>query len=525
MSAFLTFDRLCANRPDATPLFSDLTLAIGRERVGLVGRNGSGKSTLLAIAEGTRLPDGGTVTRAASVGMLRQLPRTTGTVAEALGVAGAMAAMARLEAGEGTPEDAAAARWDLPEMLEAAFAQVGADGLELGRDIAGLSGGERTRLAMVRLLIERPDVLLLDEPTNNLDAPGRSAVATMIDQWTGGVLVASHDRALLERMDRLVELSPVGVTVHGGGWSSFVAARDAARERAHAELDRARRDEAAQRRAAQDRVEKQARRDRAGRAVRARGDLPKILLGARKEQAEGSAGAARALAERQAAQASAATDGAGRKVEVVTPRSFTLPASGLAANRTLLMLEEVTLEQGVRRILGPLSLSVTGPERIALTGANGSGKTSLIRLITGELQPDSGAVQCARDRVAALDQHVSLLDLSKSVVENMLAAHGAMSPHSAHEAAARFAFRNKEGLRAIETMSGGERLRAGLAVVFARPQVPQLLILDEPTNHLDLEAVEELERGLQGYDGALIVVSHDEAFLAAVGMTRSIALT
>ena len=524
MSAFLTFDRISASRPDGTPLFSGLTLALGRERIGLVGRNGSGKSTLLAMAAGQREPDSGAIARHGTIGLLRQVLPSAGTVAQALGVEPALQAMARLEAGEGTADDAGLAQWDLPERLDQALADVGLPGLETQRGVMTLSGGERTRLGLAALLLDAPDVLLLDEPTNNLDREGCEAIHALLHRWQGGALVVSHDRALLEGMDRIVELSPVGVTVHTGGWSSFVEARDAARERAADELDRARRSVGQQAQAAQRQAEKQARRDKAGRATKARGDLPRILLGKMQERAETTAAGNRVLAERQADEAQERLDAARRQVEIVTPLTIALPPSGLPANRTVLAVRDVVVAHDGRRIAGPLSFTVTGPERLALRGANGSGKTSLLRMAVGEAEPASGTIQRADGAIAMLDQHVSLLDPALSLVENMRAYHPEMTVHQAHEALARFAFRNREALRTAGTLSGGERLRAGLALAFSGPKVPQLLVLDEPTNHLDIEAIEELERALVAFDGALIVVSHDAAFLEAIGIDREIML-
>ncbi len=524
MSAFLTFDSLSASRPDGTALFSDLTFALGRERVGLVGRNGSGKSTLLAIAAGLREPERGAVTRHGRVGLLRQIQPDAGSVADALGIASALSAMARLEAGEGTADDAAIAQWDLPERLEQALADVGLAGLHPARNAATLSGGERTRLGLAALLLDAPDVLLLDEPTNNLDRAGRSAIHALLARWPGGALVVSHDRALLETMDRIVELSPVGVTVHGGGWSSFAEAREAARERAAGELDRARRAVGQQAQSAQRQAERQARRDKAGRAVKARGDQPRILLGRRQERAENTAAAGRALAERQGQEARDALDTARREVEVVTPLTIALPPSGLSSGRTVLAMEDVVVAHGGQPLFAPLSFTVVGPERVALRGPNGSGKTSLLRVAMGWERPAAGTVARADGRLAMLDQHVALLDPDLSLLANIRAYYAEITDHRAHEVLARFAFRNKEALRLAGTLSGGERLRAGLALVFSAPEVPQLLILDEPTNHLDLESIEELERALVGYDGALLVVSHDDDFLETIGIERDIAL-
>ena len=177
--------------------------------------------------------------RIGSIGMLAQLADERETIAQALRVADDLACLRRLEAGEGSLDDAAAADWTLETRLQAALVEAGLPGLPLERAIASLSGGERTRVALARLLIEAPDVLVLDEPTNNLDSDGRQAVAQMLERWQGGVIVASHDRSLLERVDRIVELTPVGITVFGGGWSTFIDHRNAARARAEADLDRA----------------------------------------------------------------------------------------------------------------------------------------------------------------------------------------------------------------------------------------------------------------------------------------------
>ncbi|MDD3798341.1 MAG: ABC-F family ATP-binding cassette domain-containing protein [Novosphingobium sp.] len=524
MSSLLTFDCVSASRPDGTPLFSGLTLALGRERTGLVGRNGAGKSTLLAIAAGLREPASGAVSRHGTAGRLHQVLPAAGGVADALGISAALDAMARLEAGEGTMGDAALAQWDLPQRLDDALAAVGLAGMAAGRQVAGLSGGERTRLGLARLLLEAPDLLLLDEPTNNLDREGREAIHALLRGWRGGVLVASHDRALLEGMDRIVELTPVGVTVHGGGWSSFAEARDAARERAQAELDRAKRAVDRQAGAAQRQAERQARRDKTGRAVRARGDQPKILLDKRRERAEHTAAGNRVLAGRQATEARETLDTARRQVEIVTPLAIALPPSGLPANRTVLAMRDVAVERDGRRIAGPLTLSLAGPERVALAGPNGSGKTTLLRVAAGLAEPSSGAVSRAPGAVAMLDQHVELLDPDLTLVGNIRTHHPEITANRAHDVLARFAFRNRDALRPAGTLSGGEKLRAGLAIVCSGPQVPQLLILDEPTNHLDLDAIAELERALAGWDGALLVVSHDAAFLDAIGIGREIAL-
>jgi ATPase subunit of ABC transporter with duplicated ATPase domains len=154
----------------------------------------------------------------------------------------------------------------------------------------------------------------------------------------------------------------------------------------------------------------------------------------------------------------------------------------------------------------------------------GSGKTTLLRLISGDLTPVSGEICRETGRIAVLDQHVGLLDPAGSILDNMHRENPDLTDNAAHAALARFAFRNRAALQIAGTLSGGGRLRAGMACVFARPEPPWLLILDEPTNHLDLASIEQLEQALQAFDGTLVVVSHDQVFLRNIGITREVAL-
>lgn len=522
----MTLDRVAARTPDGNTLFSDLSLAFGRERTGVVGRNGAGKTTLLRLIAGLAEPAEGAVARAGTVGWLEQRrdPAPGETVAGLLGMDGPLAIVARVLAGDGSAEDLEAADWTLEERIAAALADVGLPGLEIDRPAASLSGGEQTRVRLAGLLPGRPDLLVLDEPTNHLDAGGRAAVAALLERWPGGAVVVSHDRALLRKMDRIVELSTLGVAAYGGSYDLYAERKASERSAAERGLDTAEREAGRVARESQKAVEKKARRDKAGRAFAAKRSEPKILLGAMAERAETSGAREHLLAQRRAAEVEAQLAQARERVERVRALAIPMPSTGLAAGRTVLTLDGAAWDApDGRRIVGPVSLRLTGPERVAVAGPNGAGKTTLLKLISGDLEPTAGRVE--RPTTAALlDQEAAILRPDETLIEAYRRLNPETTPNDAHAALARFLFRNAAAQRTVGTLSGGERLRAALACVMTGARPPQLLVLDEPTNHLDLDSVAAVEAALSAYDGALVVVSHDADFLAAVGATRTIRL-
>jgi ATPase subunit of ABC transporter with duplicated ATPase domains len=525
-ASVVTLSGVGARTPDGRTLFSDLTLAFGREITGVVGRNGCGKSTLLRLIAGVAAPFEGTITQAGSVDWLEQEPADPPgqTVAEALGVEAELARIARITVGSGDADDLDRADWSLEARLDEALAAVGLAALDPARPTAGLSGGERTRLELARLELADPDLLLLDEPTNHLDAGARDLVRDLIARRRGGTVVVSHDRALLRRVDRIIELSELGAAVHGGGWDLYVERREAERAAAARALGDAEREAAQRAREAQREREKKARRDAAGKREGRSGGMPRILAGMRADQAQDSAGRGRALAARRQEAADAAVAEARTRVERVRALAVPMPPTGLPEGRLVLRLSGAgwATPEG-RRILATIDLTVTGPERIAVTGPNGAGKTTLLRLIHGELEPTSGSVERPVP-AALLDQKAAVLRPDETLVDAWLRLNPGGTPNDGQAALARFLFRNAAARKRVAELSGGERLRAALACVMTGTRSPQLLVLDEPTNHLDLDAVEAVEAALTAYDGALIVVSHDRDFLDAIGVDREIAL-
>jgi ATPase subunit of ABC transporter with duplicated ATPase domains len=362
--------------------------------------------------------------------------------------------------GEGSVDELAEADWTLEDRITAVLDDVGLAGLTLDRPTATLSGGEQTRLRLAALLLGQPDLLVLDEPTNHLDREGRAIVAGVLERWKGGAVVVSHDRALLRRMDRIVELSSLGAATYGGNYDLYAERKAVQRAAAERGLDVAERDAGRVARESQKAVEKKARRDKAGRAFAAKKSEPKILLGAMAERAENSGARENRLAERRAAEAEAALAEARERIERIRALEIPLPTTGLAAGRTVLVLDEAAWDApDGRRIVGPVSLKLTGPERVAVTGGNGAGKTTLLRLISGEFEPTAGRVERPA-RAAMLDQETALLRPDETLIEAYRRLNPEATPNDAHAALARFLFRNAAAQRVVGTLSGGERLRA-----------------------------------------------------------------
>ncbi len=526
MPAFITLDSVAAATPDGRVLFDNLNLTIGAERIGLVGRNGVGKSTLLSLIAGTRDPVSGAISRAGVVGVLPQLhaPPPGARLADLLGVGPAWDRLCRIEADAGTEEDFAEADWTLPGRIAVALAEVGLSRWDASRPAAELSGGQMTRAALAGLLVAAPDVILLDEPTNNLDAAARNLLADVLRRWKGGAVVVSHDRALLRGMDRIVELSSLGATSYGGGYDLYAERKATEVAAAEHDLEAAERQVRQTAREAQVARERKARRDAAGRKFAAKGSEPKILLGAQAERAELSGARDNRLADRAAQDAAQAREAADAKVERLRRLAFDLPSCGLPAGRMVLEFVGVGFAYpDGPPVLSDLSFRLAGPERVAAVGGNGAGKSTLIRLATGAFAPMVGAVTRGVP-AALLDQRAAVLDETQTILENFRRVNPTADQNEAHAALARFLFRNVAAHQVVATLSGGERLRAALACVLMSADPPKLLILDEPTNHLDLDSVQAVESALAGYDGALLIASHDEDFLRAVGVERRIAL-
>jgi ATP-binding cassette subfamily F protein uup len=449
------------------PLFEDADLRIEPgERLALIGRNASGKSTLLRVISGEQPPDAGTVWRAPGLRVAR-LPQDVPpagrrTVAE--------------EVADGL-RDVPHEGWGLDHKVDTVMSRLALPG---ERPVQELSGGWRRRVLLGKALVSDPDLLLLDEPTNHLDIEAIEWLEGFLQSFGGALLFVTHDRAFLDRLaTRIVELDRGRVTSWPGSYATYVERKAAALETEARDLER---------------LDKKLAEEEA---------WLRQGIKARRTRNEGRVRALMALrAERTAYRAES---GAVRMAL----------DTGEASGRQVFEAKHVSKSFDALPVVRDWSMRIMRGDRIGLIGPNGSGKTTLLRLLVGELEPDAGLVRRgARLDVAYFDQQREQLDPERTVAANV--ADGdwvTVNGQRRHVLGylADFLFPRERALSPVKSLSGGERNRLVLARLFARPA--NVLVLDEPTNDLDIDTLELLEELIGGFDGTVLLVSHDRVFL------------
>ena len=470
----------------------DLVVQPG-EIVGLVGPNGCGKSTLLSILAGTESPDHGSVDRRAAVGHLAQDPELPpGTVRGAAEAALAWHTelLAGWEAAMHAGNEREAARlqsrldtvgWDLGHTVDAVLSRLRCP--PGNADVGHLSGGERRRVALARALLASPDLLLLDEPTNHLDAETVEWLEGFLGSFKGGAVLVTHDRYMLERVaTRIVEVEEGVAISYPGSYADYLVAR----------------------------AERQLALERAD-------DARLNVIAREAEWASRSPGAQMKKQKARLDRLAALQAQPGMRRE--ENMQFSLSTGGVKLGRTLVDARGLRKKFGDRRIIWDLDLDIGPGERIGVVGPNGAGKSTLLGLLTGSIAPDSGTIQRApRLRAAVLDQARTGLDLGDTVWEAAGGGNDSVTvgERPVHVAGflRRFLFPREMLSQKVAGLSGGERARLLLAKLML--QGANLILLDEPTNDLDLTTLAVLEEALLDYDGAVIVVTHDRAFLDRV---------
>jgi ABC transport system ATP-binding/permease protein len=503
MAPLVRFDAVSVTFGEQRVLIdADLAIEPG-ERVCLIGRNGAGKSTTLKLITGNQEPDDGAIEKPARLrwSLLEQklADESQELVRDyvARGMAGQLARIAEFERLTTTvPHDRAALReieawqreidagggWNVAVRVNTVVSELG---LPADQRMSDLSGGWRRRAALAQALVANPELLLLDEPTNHLDISTIEWLESTVRNHPGAVLFVTHDRSFVERVaTRIVDIDRGKLRSWPGGYTDYLAqkAKSAAEEDKHNALF--------DKKLAEEEI------------------WVRKGVKARQTRNEGRVRALEELREIRAAR-------------IKRPRSARVQINEAAevSGRKVIDVHNVSHGYDGRPLLKDFSLRVMRGDRIGIIGNNGVGKSTLLKILLGELAPDSGSVKLGTNlEVAYFDQLRRELDTSKTVAE--IVGEGreyvTIGGHKKHVVAylTDFLFPAKRAMTPIAALSGGERNRVILAKLFTRPA--NLLVLDEPTNDLDVETLEALEERLAEYDGTLLVVSHDRYFLDAI---------
>ncbi len=430
-----------------------------REHVAIIGDNGCGKTTLLKILSGDLCPDAGNINKNASVCMLNQI--------------------------------------NAPDSK---------------------SGGEQQMSALMRAFESNADILLLDEPTNNLDYDAKQAFFKRLNAYPNGVVIVSHDRELLQQMDKIIELHNGQLKIYGGNYDFYLAQRQIENDNIRSKYTNAQKSIArlndtmnvAQNTRQHHEFKQQKEINNSRRS--------RIAANALKGKSQETEAKKRAIIQRKLDEQMSLRQSLSEQMRRETIK-IPMPNKPFYS-KELVQISGLCFAYGDKIIFQEFDFTMYGKSRIRLVGKNGSGKSTLLKIICGELKQNSETVKTF-GKIAYVNQDLSVLDKNKTIVENIMKISGCLK-HDAHSIAANFGFRGMASQQQVGTLSGGELLKATLAAILGGDNQPDLLILDEPTNNLEIKSIGILEDALNQYTGAILLVSHDEMFVRNIKIDEEI---
>jgi ATPase subunit of ABC transporter with duplicated ATPase domains len=527
----ITLQNISYIHSDREWLFDNVNLSIrSKEKAALTGNNGVGKSTLLKIIAGEISPSAGTVTVSSKpcyvpqiVGQFDHL-----TVSQALGIADKLNALSAILSGNMTETNWSILNddWTIEERCKEALSSWQLAGLNLNEKLGKLSGGQKTKVFLAGLQIHRSEIALLDEPTNHMDLTGRTRLYRFVRETSCTLIVVSHDRTLLNQLNKICELNRHGIKVYGGNYDFYKEQKTLENESLISDLEEKQKSLRKAKEIERETLERKQRQNARGKNQQKKEGTPKAMIDKMKNDSENSAAHLKGVHSGKINAIAQELSDLRKEIPCRDKIKFGFDSPALHKGKILVEAKGINYTYGKKQIWRKnLDFQIVSGERIVIKGDNGSGKTTLLRLILGTVEPTCGTLFRAINSSIYIDQDYSILDVNMAVYEQAQAFnHSMLQEHEIKIRLDRFLFPKECWEKSCAVLSGGEKMRLLLCCLTITSQSPDIIVLDEPTNNLDIQNMEILTNSINEYQGTLIVVSHDSCFVKQINVERQIDL-
>jgi ATPase subunit of ABC transporter with duplicated ATPase domains len=514
--------------PDKEELFKNLNLSLqGNKKAAILGKNGIGKSIFLQILSKIKIPDNGVVESSSKP---FYVPQHFGQyndlkIGEALQINDKLDAISQITSGNVSNKYLSVLNedWNIEEKCREAFSLWKINHLSMNQKMNSISGGEKTKVFLAGIFIHKPEITLLDEPTNHLDTKSRNILYDYVSENKNILLIVSHDRVLLDMLNPIFELTENKFNTYGGNYTFYRDIKEQHLRMLFKNLREKEKELKTAKKTARKAIERKNRMDSRGEKKH-KGNIPPVLMHQLKNKAEKSTSKLRELHSDKLKSIQDEISESRKDIPDNDQIKMNFDNTTLYTGKVLVKADKINFRYGYQNLWkDDFSLEIRSGDRLIIDGDNGCGKTTLIKLILGELSPGSGSLELANLNGVYIDQDYSLIKDHYSIYEQAEKYNdGAMPEHEIKIRLSRYLFDRSTWSKPCSSLSGGEKMRLAICCLMIRQHAPDLFALDEPTNNLDIPNIEILTSAIGNYKGTLIVISHDKKFLEDIGINRKI---
>lgn len=526
----LNLQNISYTHPNKDLLFSDVSLTVNNhDKIALIGNNGTGKSSLLKIITQELQPSNGQINVEAEPYFVPQIFDQYNhlSIAQVFQIEDKLNALKEILNGN-TSEDSFNLLnddWTIENRCSEALNYWQLSDLSLLRKMETLSGGQKTKVFLAGISIHQPKLILLDEPSNHLDISGRQLLYNFIQLTKSTLIVVSHDRKLLNLLDTVCELSKYGIKAYGGNYDFYTEQKQTENNALNQDVLSKEKALRKAREKERETLERQQKLDSRGKSKQEKAGVARIMMNTLRNNAENSTSKLKSIHTEKIGGISQELQDLRSTLPGIDKMKFRFNNSALHKGKILFRATDINFGYDKPLWKENLNFQITSSERIALKGENGSGKTTLIKLILGDVKPQTGIIYRAENKAVYIDQDYSLLDNKLKVYEQAQQFNtSTLQEHEIKIRLNRFLFAKEDWDKPCRALSGGERMRLILCCLTINSKPPDIIIFDEPTNNLDIQNVEILTAAVNEYQGTIIVVSHDETFLEQINVVRTLEL-